>query len=176
MGISFVILFWFFVFAVLAAIYVFLRFLAKESEGAAALRDAFLVLLGVGFIGVICLVGYTLGNVGLDYFYPSRIFTKNFGFEPTADVRIIEGSSFWTPFGYSSHLKFQANEETIQKIVVNGFSEKDRKYKDNFRTVEAKEILEQPESRYYQKNGSDDETLVYDKQSQSAYFFLQTLD
>ncbi len=176
MGIGFVIIFWLFIFALLAATYLLLKFLAKENDGFVALKDAFLALLGVGLIAFICLVIFTVGNVCLDYFYPSRIFTKNFGFEPTADVRIIEGSSFWTPFGYSTHLKFQANEETIQKIILEGFSEGSKKRTGNSDNVEINNILEQPQIRYYQKSGSADEELIYDKQTQNAYFSLHTID
>ena len=176
MGIGFVVVFWLFIFAALVAIYLSLHLLAKENEGAADLKKAFLALLGIGVVSVICLIIFMVGNVCLDYFYPSRIFTKNFGFEPTADVRIIEGSSFWSPLGYSTHLKFQANEETVQKIVLQGFSERSRNYKDNFSSIETKRILEKPRSRYYEKNYSAAETLVYDKESQNAYFSLHTID
>ncbi len=176
MGIGFVILFWLVVFVVVAAIYISLHFLAKENDGAAAFKDAFLALFGVAFIAAACLVIFTIGSVCLDYLYPSRIFTKNFGFEPTADVRIIEGSSFWTPFGFSTHLRFQANEETVQKIVFDGFSERSGKDVYNFNSDEAREILAQPQSRHFHKSGSNDETLVYDRQSQNAYFYLVSFD
>lgn len=175
MGIGFVIFAWLIFFAFAAAIYFLLHFFAKENKGAAALKDAFLALFGVALVSAVCLVVFTLGSVCLDYFYPNRIFAKNFGFEPTADVRIIEGSSFWSPLGYSTHLKFQANEQTVQKIVLKGFSERDKKYKDNFDS-EIRSILEQPQSRCFGRSGSAEETLAYDKESQNAYFSLQTID
>lgn len=176
MGIGFVIMFWFLVFTVLTAIYFFLHSLAKDNEGAAELKRAFLALSAIGLTVVFTLFAFTIGNVCLDYFYPSRIFTKNFNFEPTADVRIIEGSSFWTPLGYSTHLKFQANEQTIQKIVLEGFVEPSKNQTRNYDSDETKSILKQPQSRYFEKSGGDIETLAYDKQRQNAYFSFRTAD
>lgn len=176
MGIGIVIFFWVFIFGVAGAVYLVLHFLAKENKGVADLKKAFLALFGIMLISAVCLVVFTVGNVCLDYIYPSRIFTRNFGFEPTADVRVIEGSSFWSPFGYSTHLKFQASEDTIGKIVVGNFVEESKNYADKKTSIEISEILAQPQSRYYVKSGIAVETLVYDKQSQNAYFFLQTID
>jgi hypothetical protein len=176
MGIGFVILFWFFIFAMAGGLYLVLHFLAKENEGFADLKKAFLALFGLAMLSAVCLVIFAVGNVCLNYFYPSRIFTKNFGFEPTADVRIIEGSSFWTPFGYSTHLKFQASEETIGRIVTGNFVEESKKHVNKSSSIEINDILEQPQSRYYIKSGGDVEIMVYDNQSKNAYFSFHTVD
>lgn len=177
MEIVLVIFFWLFVFAALGLIYLALRIFAKKYYVADVLKDTFSAFFGVALISTIFLFVITISNFCSDYFYPSRVFTKNFGFEPTTDVRIIESLSFWTPFGYSTHLKFQANKNTIEKISANGFPELTKSFIKHNGSIEAEEILAHPQSHYYHRKKSVDEVnsayLVYDEQSQTAYFSLQ---
>lgn len=163
---------WFIFFAIAAASYFFLRFLAKELYIAEVLKDAFLSLAGVvAFLMFLSLVIITFGEF-MDYFFPSRIFTKNFNFEPTADVRIYEGSGFFMTFSCSSHLKFRANKETIEKVSLNGYEEVNREYANFTNVAEIKEIMAQPASHYYRKSVSNDNMdIAYDETSQIAYFF-----
>ena len=167
-------------FALATVTYFLLRFFAEKYYIADVLKDAFLAVFGVVFISATFFLIFSIGDGFLNLYYPNRIFTKNFGFDPTADVRIINGSGFWSPFGYLSHLKFQANKNTIEKISANDFPELTGSFIKRDGSTESKEILAQPQSHYYQKRKSIDDVnsayLVYDEQSQTAYFSLQSDD
>ena len=80
MGIGFVIMFWFVDFVVAAFVYLFLYSLAKDNEGAADLKKAFLALTAIGSFAVITLFAFAIGNVCLDYFLSKQNFHEKFRF------------------------------------------------------------------------------------------------
>jgi hypothetical protein len=53
---------------------------------------------------------------------PGAIFRKSFGFEPTADVRIMDSSKEMVIDWNVTHLDFCADQSTIDRIVARGFT------------------------------------------------------
>jgi hypothetical protein len=136
MGIGFVIFFWVLFTSATIVVYLTLWLLSKRFVYADVLRNGFNRFAVVVFFVMTCGTVYGLANFYLQNTFPSLIFSKQFKFSPTDDVKNLNGSvkMFGSGGIGETLLNFKAEKTTVDKIVENrGFIEK---FRESYRNAD----------------------------------------
>jgi hypothetical protein len=155
MEIGFVIFSFLIIFSVIACIYGILKFLSKGSYIFDVLKDAYLAIIGVGIIVCATFFLINFSEYVIQNMYPNRIFSKNFGFLPTSDVKDLQGRvKFFAEkdFGKVS-LKFKADDKTFEKIIEKRLFI--QQFRENFRNStdeNLRNLSENPNTQFYVSN------------------------